>query len=85
MSGKAKVGAKGASKVPAKAPSTSTKKASSSKGKKSFAATHEHLFSKNARSFGIGRAIRPTTDLSRYVVWPKYIRLQRQRAILKND
>jgi len=83
MSGKGKAGVKGASKVPAKAPSSSLKKASSSKGKKSFSATHEHLFSKQARSFGIGRSIPPTRDLSRYVLWPKYIRLQRQRAILK--
>jgi len=82
MSGKGKpaAGVKGASKVPAKAPST---KKSSTKGKKSFAAQHEHLFSKNARSFGIGKSIPPPRDLSRYVLWPKYIRLQRQRAILK--
>jgi len=85
MSGKAKntTGSKvGASKVPAKAPSS---KKSSSKTSKSFAATHEHLFSKKPRSFGIGRAIPPTRDLSRYVLWPKYIRLQRQRAILKKE
>jgi len=82
MSSKPKVGVKGASKVPAKAPSTK-KPTSSTKTKKSFAATHEHLFSKNTRSFGIGRSLPPTRDLSRYVLWPKYIRLQRQRAILK--
>jgi len=81
MSGKPKVGAKGSSKVPAKAPSTSTKKTASKK--QSFAASHEHLFSKNSRSFGIGKSLPPTRDLSRYVLWPKYIRLQRQRAILK--
>merc|ERR1712137_724980 len=34
------------------------------------------------RVFGIGGAIRPKTDLTRFVKWPKYIRLQRQRAIL---
>jgi len=79
-SSKTSAGAKGSSKVPAKAPS-STKK--SSKGNKSFAATHAHLFSKNARSFGIGKSIPPKRDLSRYVLWPKYIHLQRQRAILK--
>jgi len=70
-------------KTPAKAPSSSSAKKSSTKGSKSFAATHSHLFSKSPRSFGIGRAIPPTRDLSRYVLWPKYIRLQRQRAILK--
>jgi large subunit ribosomal protein L7Ae len=41
------------------------------------------LFSKNPRSFGIGRSVRPTTDLSRFVKWPRYVRIQRQRAILK--
>ena len=41
------------------------------------------MFSKNPRSFGIGRSVRPTTDLSRFVKWPRYVRIQRQRAILK--
>jgi len=90
MSSKAKTAAssKPTSKTPAKAPSSSSsssssKKASSSKGSKSFAALHPHLFSKSPRSFGIGKAIPPQRNLSRYVLWPKYIRLQRQRAILK--
>jgi len=49
----------------------------------SFHAQHAHLFPKAPRNYGIGRVVRPTQDLSRYVKWPKYIRLQRQRAILK--
>jgi len=82
MSGKGKpaTGAKGASKVPAKAPSSSSKKSGKSQ---SFQAKHEWLFSKEPRKFGIGKDLPPTRDLSRYVLWPKYIRLQRQRAILK--
>jgi len=40
------------------------------------------LFEKRPRNFGIGQAIQPKRDLSRFVRWPKYIRLQRQRAIL---
>eukprot|EP00188_Purpureofilum_apyrenoidigerum_P006119 Plantae.Rhodophyta-Purpureofilum_apyrenoidigerum.ctg8947.p1 GENE.Plantae.Rhodophyta-Purpureofilum_apyrenoidigerum.ctg8947~~Plantae.Rhodophyta-Purpureofilum_apyrenoidigerum.ctg8947.p1 ORF type:complete len:284 (-),score=74.74 Plantae.Rhodophyta-Purpureofilum_apyrenoidigerum.ctg8947:1488-2291(-) len=40
------------------------------------------LFVKRPRNFGIGQAIQPRRDLSRYVKWPKYIRLQRQRKIL---
>jgi len=48
-----------------------------------FHAEHSHLFSKAPRSFGIGRSARPTTDLSRFVKWPRYVRIQRQRAILK--
>jgi len=34
------------------------------------------------RNFGIGNHIQPKRDLSRFVKWPKYIRLQRQKRIL---
>jgi large subunit ribosomal protein L7Ae len=45
---------------------------------------HAHLFEKNARDFRIGRDILPKKrDLSRYVKWPRYVRIQRQRAILR--
>ncbi|XP_067145065.1 large ribosomal subunit protein eL8 [Centruroides vittatus] len=40
------------------------------------------LFEKNPRNFGIGQHIQPKRDLSRFVRWPKYIRLQRQKAVL---
>ncbi|WAR30628.1 RL7A-like protein [Mya arenaria] len=40
------------------------------------------LFEKRAKNFGIGQDIQPKRDLSRFVKWPKYIRLQRQKAIL---
>jgi len=40
------------------------------------------LFEKRPRSFGIGGDIQPKRDLSRFVKWPKYIRLQRQKAVL---
>jgi len=40
------------------------------------------LFERRPRNFGIGQALRPKGDLSRFVKWPKYIRLQRQRRIL---
>merc|ERR1719397_864166 len=33
-------------------------------------------------NFGIGQDIQPKRNLSRFVRWPKYIRLQRQKAIL---
>ena len=29
-----------------------------------------------------GQAIQPTTDLTRFVKWPEYVRLQRQKVIL---
>jgi len=40
------------------------------------------LFEKRPKNFSIGQDIQPRRDLTRFVRWPKYIRLQRQRAIL---
>lgn len=41
------------------------------------------LFQKRPKNFGIGQDILPqNVDLGRYVRWPKYVRLQRQRKIL---
>ena len=40
------------------------------------------LFEKTPRDFQLGGDIRPKRDLSRYVRWPRYIRLQRQKRIL---
>jgi len=40
------------------------------------------LFEKRPRNFGIGQDIQPKRDLTRYVRWPKNVRLQRQRAVL---
>jgi len=45
--------------------------------------THKNpLIEKRPRNFGIGNDIQPTRDLSRFVRWPKYVKLQRQRRIL---
>ncbi len=41
------------------------------------------LFEKRTRNFGIGGDIQPKRDLSHFVKWPKYIRLQRQKAVLQ--
>lgn len=52
--------------------------------KKDWKSSHSHLFSKDPRDFKIGRDVLPTKrDLSRYVKWPRYVRIQRQKAILK--
>jgi large subunit ribosomal protein L7Ae len=48
-----------------------------------FKRQHKHLFVKAPRNYGIGRAIQPKRDLTRFVKWPRYVRVQRQRAILK--
>jgi len=41
------------------------------------------LFVARPRNFEIGQHIQPKRDLSRFVRWPKYIRLQRQKAVLQ--
>uniref|UniRef100_A0A8R1HKY8 60S ribosomal protein L7a n=1 Tax=Caenorhabditis japonica TaxID=281687 RepID=A0A8R1HKY8_CAEJA len=41
------------------------------------------LFEKRPRNFKIGQDIQPKRDVTRFVKWPKYIRLQRQAAILQ--
>merc|ERR1711935_631629 len=40
------------------------------------------LFKKSPRNFRIGGDIQPKRDLTRFVKWPKYIRIQRQKRIL---
>lgn len=37
---------------------------------------------KKPKNFSIGGDIRPKMDMGRFVAWPKYVRLQRQRKIL---
>jgi len=40
------------------------------------------LIEKKPRNYGIGQDIQPKRDLSRFVRWPKYIRLQRHKTVL---
>merc|ERR1712178_678419 len=40
------------------------------------------LFKKSARNFRIGGNIQPQKNLTRYVKWPKYVRIQRQKRVL---
>ena len=44
--------------------------------------TKDPRFEKRSRSFGIGQDIQPARDLTRFVRWPEYVRLQRQKVIL---
>jgi len=45
---------------------------------------HPHLFPKDPKDVRIGRDIMHRgRDVSRFVKWPRYVRIQRQRAILK--
>jgi large subunit ribosomal protein L7Ae len=40
------------------------------------------LFKKQARNFRLGGDIQPKRDLTRFVKWPRYVRIQRQKRIL---
>jgi large subunit ribosomal protein L7Ae len=40
------------------------------------------LFEKKPKNFGVGGDVQPKRDLTRYVRWPRYVRLQRQKRIL---
>jgi len=42
------------------------------------------LIERRPRNFGIGQAVRPKRNLSRYVKWPRYVLIQRQRKVLLN-
>jgi len=72
---------KSSSAAPSPAASSSSSSAAAAKG--TFHEQHSHLFVKSPRNYGIGRAIPPKKDLTRFVLWPRYIRIQRQRAILQ--
>ncbi|KAL6056935.1 60S ribosomal protein L8 [Balamuthia mandrillaris] len=60
------------------------KKGQAAKGGKKGAAAQkrESLFEKRPKNFGIGQDIQPKRDLTRFVRWPKYVRLQRQKRVL---
>merc|ERR1712141_778237 len=40
------------------------------------------LIERRPKNFGIGSDVQPKRDLTRFVRWPKYVRLQRQKRIL---
>merc|ERR1719411_1156341 len=45
---------------------------------------HPHLFIPITRNYSIGNDVQPKRDLSRMVRWPRYIRVQRQKKILRD-
>jgi len=76
----------GSARKPAAAPGSKSAKAGKPKNP---------LIEKRSRNFGIGASrftrqcltpagqdVQPTRDLTRFVKWPQYVRLQRQRTIL---
>eukprot|EP01147_Barroeca_monosierra_P005404 gene5404-7141_t len=74
-------------KVQTKSKATSGKKVAGKKAKvedkkKKQKVVDKIAFPAKPRSFGIGQDIQPKRNLGRFVKWPKYVRLQRQRQVL---
>lgn len=53
-----------------------------SKSGKTTSAPANPLIESTPKNFGIGQDIQPKRNLSRFVKWPEYVRLQRQKKIL---
>jgi len=70
----------GSGRTPAKSPFPAA--AAASKKKDNHDPLFENLFESRRKSFRIGANVQPKRDLTPYTKWPKYIRLQRQRAVL---
>ena len=62
-------------------PKKVVKKSVTSSGARSGGAGSS-LFKKSPRNFRIGGDIQPRRNLTRFVKWPKYVRIQRQKRIL---
>lgn len=52
-------------------------------GKKKPEKATNPLFEKRPKQFGIGGALPPKKDLTRFIKWPRVVQLQRKRRILK--
>jgi len=67
---------------------TEAKKATSpyphNKHQKKQAKVHASVFEKKPRNFSIGGALQPARDVTRFVKWPAYIKLQRQKRVLQH-
>ncbi|KAI6044011.1 ribosomal protein L4 [Pisolithus marmoratus] len=68
---------------PKSKPGSGKKPAPAPGAKGATKSTKNPLFEARPRNFGIGQDIRPQTDLTRFVKWPEYVRLQRQKVILR--
>jgi len=70
----------------AMAPKKNTKKAGLPKAplsdSKRKAAKKNPLFEKTPKNFRLGGDLQPKRDLSRFIKWPKYVRLQRMKKIM---
>mmetsp|Transcript_143615 Transcript_143615/g.203124 ORF Transcript_143615/g.203124 Transcript_143615/m.203124 type:complete len:265 (-) Transcript_143615:18-812(-) len=67
-------------------PSGRTKKASGKKGSGAKRVgkrkLNNPLFVARPKTFGVGRSLPPVQDVTRFVKWPRYIQIQRQKRVL---
>jgi len=68
--------------MPKKTPTTTATKGKAPVKKSTKKEEKNPLFEKKSRNFGIGGAIQPKRDVTRFVRWPHYIKLQRQKRVL---
>jgi len=72
--------------MPKKTTTTTTPKSGGPPKKKGEKAPKKNepnpLIERRPKQWGIGGAIRPKRDLTRFVRWPRYVKIQRQRRIL---
>ncbi|CEP11250.1 hypothetical protein [Parasitella parasitica] len=52
------------------------------KGKQSAKSGVNPLIEKTPKNFGVGQDVQPKRDVSRFVKWPHYVKLQRQKKII---
>merc|ERR1712012_303413 len=58
------------------------KKVVESKGGSAASSGNGSPFKKRGKNFRLGGDIQPKRDLTRFVKWPRYVRIQRQKRIL---
>lgn len=74
------------SKQPTKSAAASAKSSDKRAAKQETVAVKkpkvDPMILKRPKNFGIGGTVQPKRDLTRFVKWPRYIKIQRQRAVL---
>jgi len=75
---------KGTKKTPAPAPYDAQKARKEAAAAAAKKGAPNPLIERRPKNFGIGGDLPPKRDLTRYVKWPKYVRLQRQKRVLLN-
>jgi len=75
---------RGSKRTPKPAPYDLKQKKLAEAAKKQAVPEKNPLFERRPKNFGIGQDLPPKRDLTHFVKWPKYIRLQRQKRVLED-